>query len=68
LQELPDAAGEVSFEAADGVPGGLAFGLFAGDVVPGFGVAAGTGDGDPVDRGVDLTVAAPVEPVSVGLA
>ena len=31
----------MSLEAADGVPGRLAFGLFAGDVVAGFGVAAG---------------------------
>ena len=47
---------------------GLAFGAFAGDVVLGLGVAAGAGDGDAVDRGVDLAVAAAVEAVPVGLA
>jgi hypothetical protein len=31
-------------------------------------VAAGAGDGDAVDRGVDLAVAAAVDPVAVGLA
>ena len=65
---MPDAAGEVAFEAADGFAGGLAFGAFAGDVVAGFGVAAGAGDGDAVDGGVDLAVAAAVEAVAVGVA
>jgi hypothetical protein len=37
LEEVPDAAGEVAFEAADGFGGGLAFGAFAGDVGAGFG-------------------------------
>src|SRR4051794_6717329 len=68
LEEVPDAAGEVAFEAADGFFGALAFGAFAGDVVLGFGVAAQAGDGDAVDRGVDLAVAAAVEAVAVGLA
>ena len=49
LEEVPDAAGEVALEAADGFAGGLAFGAFAGDVVLGFGVAARAGDGDAVD-------------------
>ena len=40
----------------------------AGDVVAGLGVAAGAGDGDAVDGGVDLAVAAAVEAVAVGLA
>ncbi len=35
------------------------------DVEPRFGVAAGARDGDPVDGGVDLTVAAAVEAVAV---
>ena len=48
--------------------GGLAFGAFAGDVVLGLGVAARAGDGDAVDGGVDLAVAAAVEAVAVGLA
>ena len=33
LEEVPDAAGEVAFEAADRFFGALAFGAFAGDVV-----------------------------------
>ena len=68
LEQVPDASGEVAFEAADGVFGALAFGAFAGDVVLGFGVAAQAGDGDAVDGRVDLAVAAAVEPVAVGLA
>src|SRR3954454_15429989 len=68
LQEVPDAAGEVAFEAADGFAGGLAFGSFAVEVGLGFGVAAGAGDRDAVDRGVELAVAAAVEAVAVGLA
>jgi hypothetical protein len=35
LEQVPDAAGEVAFEAADGFFGALAFGAFAGDVVLG---------------------------------
>jgi hypothetical protein len=65
---VPDATGEVAFEAADGVAVGLAFGAFAFDVGLGLGVAAGAGDGDAVDGGVDLAVAAAVEAVAVGLA
>jgi hypothetical protein len=68
LEQVPDAAGEVAFEAADGFFGALALGAFAGDVVAGLGVAAQAGDGDAVDRRVDLAVATAVEPVSVGLA
>ena len=65
-QEVPDAAGEVAFEAADGVAVGLAFGVLARDVVLRVRVAAGAGDGDAVDGGVDLAVAAAVEAVAVG--
>ena len=68
LEQVPDAAGEVALEAADGFAGALAFGAFAGDVVAGLGVAARAGDGDAVDGGVDLAVAAAVEPVAVGVA
>src|SRR5215213_7519445 len=68
LEEVPDAAGEVAFEAADGFFGGLAFGSFAVEVGLGFGVAASAGDGDAVNRGVDLAVAAAVEAVAVGVA
>jgi hypothetical protein len=58
----------VAFEAADGVAVGLAFCAFAFDVGAGFWVAAGAGNGDAVDGGVDLSVAAAVEAVAVGLA
>src|SRR3954454_9798983 len=68
LEEVPEAAGEVAFEAADGFFGVLALGAFAGDVGLGLGVAAQAGDGDAVDGGVDLAVAAAVEAVAVGLA
>ena len=59
---MPDPSGEVAFEAADGVFGAFAFGAFAGDVVLGLVVAAQAGDGDAMDGGVDLAVAAAVEP------
>jgi hypothetical protein len=67
LQEVPDAAGEVAFEASDGFAAGLAFRRLAGEVVAGFRVAAGAGDGDAVDGGVDLAVAAAIQAVAVGL-
>jgi hypothetical protein len=67
-QEVPDAAGEVAFEAAHGFEAGLAFDAFAGQVVARFGVAAGAGQGDAVDGGVELSVAAAVKSVAVGLA
>jgi hypothetical protein len=65
---VPDASGEVAFEAADGFACGLAFGGLASDVVLGLGVAAGAGDGDAVQGGIDLAVAAAIEPVSLRLA
>ena len=68
LEQVPEAAGEVALEAADGFCGAVAFGALAGDVVLGFGVAAQAGDGDAVDGRVDLAVAAAVEAVAVGLA
>src|SRR5829696_3358255 len=67
-EEVPEASGEVAFEAADGFLGALAFIAFAGDVVLGLGVAAQAGDGHAVNRGVDLAVAAAVQAVPVGLA
>jgi hypothetical protein len=48
LEEMPDAAGEVAFEAADCFPAGLAFGLAAGEVGGAFGVQAALGDGEAV--------------------
>jgi hypothetical protein len=68
LEQVPSAAGEVAFEAADRFAGAFAFGAFAGEVVARLGVAAGAGDGDAVDGGVDLAVAAAVAAVAVGLA
>ena len=68
LEEVPDVAREVALEAADGFFGALAFGAFAGDVVLRLGVAAQAGDGDAVDGGVDLAVAAAVQAVAVSLA
>src|SRR5215207_8049272 len=68
LEQLPDAPGEVALEAADGLFGALALGAFASDVVLGLGVAAQAGDGNAVDGGVDLAVAAAIQAVPVGLA
>ena len=67
MEEVPDAAGEVAFEAADRFAVGLAFGGLAGDVGLCLGVAASAGDSDAVDRCVDLAVAAAVEAVAVGV-
>src|SRR3954449_8016100 len=68
LEESPDVAGGGALEAADGFAGGLAFGAAAGDVVLCLGVAAGAGDDDAVQCGVDLAVAALIEPLSLGVA
>ena len=68
MQESPDVADDVALEAADGFAGALAFGAAPGDVVLGLGVAAGAGDGDAVQGGIDLAVAAAIEPVSLRLA
>jgi hypothetical protein len=68
LEEVPAAACEVALEVADAFAGGLAFCAFAGEVVAHLGVAPGSGDRDAVDGGVDLAVAAAVEPVAVGVA
>src|SRR6266545_4025483 len=68
LQQAPDVAGEVALEAADRFAGGLAFAASAFDVGAGLGVAAGAGDDDAVQRGVDLAVAALVEALSLGVA
>ena len=68
LQQSPDVAGEVALEAADRFAGALAFAAAAGDVVAGGLVAAGAGDDDAVQRGVDLAVAALVEALALGVA
>ena len=66
LERVPDAAGEVAFQAADGVAAGLAFGLSAREVGGGLGVEAAFGDGEAVERAVELAVAAAVEAVALG--
>src|SRR4051794_21408782 len=68
VQESPDAAGEVAFEAAQRLAAALAFGLLAGEVVGGLGVESALGDGEAVERAVELAVAAFVEAVSDGAA
>ena len=65
-RSVPDAAGEVALEAADRFAAGLAFGLLAGEVGGGVGVQAALGDGEAVQRAVELAVAAVVEAVAVG--
>jgi hypothetical protein len=65
LEKVPDAAGQVALEAADGLSAGLAFGLAAGEVGGALRVQAAFGDGEAVLRAVDLAVAAVVEPVSL---
>src|SRR3954453_12277704 len=65
LEEVPDAAGEVALEAADGLAAGLAFGLAAGEGGGALGVHAAFGDGEAVQRAVDLAVAAVVEAVAL---
>ena len=64
---MPEPTSEVALEAADGFFGAIAFGSLAGDVVLGLGVTRSR-DGDAVDRRVDLTVAAAIESVTVGVA
>jgi hypothetical protein len=69
LKDAEEASGEVALEAAVDVAVGFAFGGAAGDVGLGFGVvAASAGERDAVDGGVELAVAAAVQPVSGGLA
>ena len=48
VEDVPVASGEVAFEAASRLLGGLAFGGLASEVVAGLGVAAGASDGDGV--------------------
>ena len=67
-EEVVEAAREVAFEAAERSLPGLALGLLAGQVGLGGRVVAGAGDGDDVQRVVELAVAAAVEPVALALA
>jgi hypothetical protein len=64
-----DDVGEVALEDAVAGLAGCAAGFGAAlEEGAGGGVAAGLGDGDAVDRGVELPVAGPVEPVGVVVA
>src|SRR5215207_267789 len=65
LEQVPDAAGEVALEAADGFAAGLAVGLLAGEVGGGLGVQTALGDRQAVERAVELAVAAAVEAVAL---
>src|SRR3954447_20182585 len=66
LEEVPDAAGEGGLEAADGFAARLAFGLAAGEVGGSLRIQAALGDGQAVERAVELAVAAVVEAVALG--
>jgi hypothetical protein len=67
FQRVEDDADEESFEAADGFAAAFSFGLFAFEVGAGVGVVAGLRDRDAVEGGVELAVAAAVEPVALDL-
>src|SRR3954447_7401825 len=66
LEQVPDAAGEVALEAADGFAAGLAVGLPARGGGGRFGVDAAFGDREAVQGAVELAVAAAVEAVALG--
>ena len=65
LEESPDASGDEAFEASGGFSLGLAFAGSSGHVVLGDRAAALTGDGNEVERPVELAITATIEPVSV---
>src|SRR5215218_8243814 len=67
-EQVVKAAREVPLEAAECSVLALALGFLARQVGAGGGVVAGAGDGDDVQRVVELAVAAAVEPVAVALA
>jgi len=63
---VPDAAGEVAFEAAQCFASGLAFGLLACEVGGCLGVMAAFADGEAVQRAVELAVGAAVQALARG--
>ena len=69
VEAAVDDVGEVAFEGAAGFAWCLAFGDLAGEVGAGWWVVPGLHDGDAVEGGVELAVAAAVESVAAcGLA
>jgi hypothetical protein len=60
LEKVPDAAGEVALETAHCFAAALAFGLSTGKIGGGVGVEAFLGDGEAVQRTVELAVPAAV--------
>ena len=69
VEAAVDDVGEVAFEGASCFAGRLAFGDLAGEVGACWRVVAGLDDGDAVEGGVELAVAAAVEAVAAcGLA
>jgi hypothetical protein len=60
-EQLVEVAREVALEAAQRALSGFAFGLFAPEVMLGLRVVLGAGDGDDVQRVVELAVPAAVE-------
>ena len=68
VEDAPDAPREVAFEASDRFAFAFAFGVFALEVRAGGGVGACAGEGDDVNRAVEVAVAAVVQPVALGIA
>jgi hypothetical protein len=68
FQRVEDDTREGSFQAADRFASALTLGLFAFEVRTCAGVVARLCDRDPVERAVELTVAAAVQPVTLHAA
>jgi hypothetical protein len=68
LEQFPDAPGEVALEAAQRLSARLALGVLVREIDGGVGVQARLGDGESVQRAVELAVAAAVEAMAVGAA
>ena len=66
LQLSEEGAGEVAFEAADGVAFGFSFAEAAADVGLRFGVDSFAAEDDRVEGAVELAVVAAVEAVADG--
>ena len=64
FEGAPDATRDVALDAADRLTVGLAFARAPSDVVACRWVDALAGDGDEVERSIELAVASPAEPVA----